>query len=165
MTARFISSPRFASRGYGRHHPLAIPRVSLAHRLAEAHPNVYVQQLSTNGIFAFAYAYRHNEIDYERYYPTLPVKQLDRRIRMLVSEPNSTFVSSHGLERQVSSTRTMRPVNVVLVSVESLSAEYLGHFGNDAGLTPNLDALAERGLLFTDLYATGITDYRLESQR
>ena len=36
MTARFISSPRFASRGYGRNHPLAIPRVALAHRLAEA---------------------------------------------------------------------------------------------------------------------------------
>jgi len=36
VTARFISSPRFASRGYGRNHPLAIPRVSLAHRLAEA---------------------------------------------------------------------------------------------------------------------------------
>ena len=36
MTARFISSPRFASRGYGRNHPLAIPRVALAHRLAGA---------------------------------------------------------------------------------------------------------------------------------
>ena len=36
MTARFISSPRFASRGYGRNHPLAIPRVALAHRLAQA---------------------------------------------------------------------------------------------------------------------------------
>jgi acetoin utilization protein AcuC len=36
VTARFISSPRFASRGYGRHHPLAIPRVALAQQLAEA---------------------------------------------------------------------------------------------------------------------------------
>lgn len=36
MTARFISSPRFASRGYGRNHPLAIPRVALAQQLAEA---------------------------------------------------------------------------------------------------------------------------------
>jgi len=35
VTARFISSPRFAARGYGRNHPLAIPRVSLAQQLAE----------------------------------------------------------------------------------------------------------------------------------
>jgi acetoin utilization protein AcuC len=35
VIARFISSPRFASRGYGRNHPLAIPRVALAQRLAE----------------------------------------------------------------------------------------------------------------------------------
>ena len=35
MTARFISSPRFAARGYGRNHPLAIPRVALAERLIE----------------------------------------------------------------------------------------------------------------------------------
>jgi len=36
LTARFIASPRFASRGYGRNHPLAIPRVSLAHELVRA---------------------------------------------------------------------------------------------------------------------------------
>jgi acetoin utilization protein AcuC len=36
LKARFIASPRFASRGYGRNHPLAIPRVSLAHGLARA---------------------------------------------------------------------------------------------------------------------------------
>ena len=36
MTARFIASARFASRGYGRNHPLAIPRVSLARELALA---------------------------------------------------------------------------------------------------------------------------------
>jgi acetoin utilization protein AcuC len=35
VTARFISSPRFAARGYGRNHPLAIPRVALAERLIE----------------------------------------------------------------------------------------------------------------------------------
>jgi len=36
LSARFIASPRFASRGYGRNHPLAIPRVALAHELTRA---------------------------------------------------------------------------------------------------------------------------------
>jgi len=35
VTARFISSPRFAARGYGRNHPLAIPRVALTEQLIE----------------------------------------------------------------------------------------------------------------------------------
>ncbi|MFQ5483027.1 MAG: LTA synthase family protein, partial [Nitrospinaceae bacterium] len=35
------------------------------------------------------------------------------------------------------------------------SAEYLGAFGNTFNLTPNLDALAGKSLLFTRFYATG----------
>ncbi len=46
-------------------------------------------------------------------------------------------------------------LNVVLVSVESLGAEFLGTFGNKEGITPNLDALAQKSLSFTQLYATG----------
>jgi len=51
-------------------------------------------------------------------------------------------------------------LNVVLISVESLSAEYLGKFGNTRGLTPNLDRIADEGLLFTGLYATGTRTVR-----
>jgi phosphoglycerol transferase MdoB-like AlkP superfamily enzyme len=50
--------------------------------------------------------------------------------------------------------------NVVLISVESLSAEDLGAFGNPQGLTPHLDRLAREGLLFTRLYATGTRTVR-----
>lgn len=52
------------------------------------------------------------------------------------------------------------PRNVVLISVENLSASYLGSFGNPAGLTPRLDALAKEGVLFTQLYATGTRTVR-----
>ena len=51
-------------------------------------------------------------------------------------------------------------MNIVLISVESLSAEYIGHFGNKLGLTPELDKLADQGLLFTNLYATGTRTVR-----
>ena len=43
----------------------------------------------------------------------------------------------------------------MLISVESLSADYLGQFGNSKELTPNLDHLADSGMLFTRLYASG----------
>lgn len=59
------------------------------------------------------------------------------------------------LWRQVSATEAERPFNVVLVSIESLSADFLGVFGNKQGRTPNLDKLAKQSLFFTQLYATG----------
>jgi len=51
-------------------------------------------------------------------------------------------------------------VNVVLISVESLSAEFLRHFGNKEEITPELDRLADQGLFFTNLYATGTRTVR-----
>lgn len=43
----------------------------------------------------------------------------------------------------------------MLIVVESLSADYLGEFGNQEGLTPNLDKLVGESLVFTNLLATG----------
>jgi phosphoglycerol transferase MdoB-like AlkP superfamily enzyme len=64
------------------------------------------------------------------------------------------------IERRIGGAGPEKRLNVVLISVESLSAEYLGSFGNARGLTPNLDRLADAGLLFTRLYATGTRTVR-----
>ena len=57
-----------------------------------------------------------------------------------------------------------RKLNVVLVTIESLSAKYLGSFGDPRGLTPNLDALRQQSLFFNNFYATGTrTDRGLEA--
>jgi len=53
-----------------------------------------------------------------------------------------------------------QPRHVVVVMVESLSAEFLGAYGSPKGLTPNLDRLAREGLLFTNAYATGTRTVR-----
>jgi phosphoglycerol transferase MdoB-like AlkP superfamily enzyme len=52
------------------------------------------------------------------------------------------------------------PKNVVLISVESLSAEYLGTYGNKENLTPYLDKLASESLVFDKLFATGTRTVR-----
>lgn len=51
-------------------------------------------------------------------------------------------------------------MNVVLISVESLSADFSGTYGRKDSLTPNLDALTKDSLLFTDLWATGTRTVR-----
>ncbi|MDO9372695.1 MAG: LTA synthase family protein, partial [Gammaproteobacteria bacterium] len=55
---------------------------------------------------------------------------------------------------------TKRPRNVVLISVESLSASFLGAYGATTGLTPHLDQLAREGLKFERVFATGTRTVR-----
>ena len=45
--------------------------------------------------------------------------------------------------------------NIVLIAVESLSADFLTAYGNEDGLTPNLDTLIGKSLVFDNLYAAG----------
>lgn len=47
------------------------------------------------------------------------------------------------------------PRNIVLITIESMSASYLERFGNEERLTPVLDSLCRSGLSFDRLYATG----------
>ena len=128
--------------------------------LADAEPNVFVQQLSSNGFFSFAHAFRNNEIDYDRYYPSFGAADLNSKIRKLVNQSNAEFNALEGIGRTVTPGHPPRKVNVVLISVESLSADYLGVFGNKQGLTPVLDKLAGQGLHFTNLFATGTRTVR-----
>ncbi|MCB9184828.1 MAG: sulfatase-like hydrolase/transferase [Flavobacteriales bacterium] len=49
---------------------------------------------------------------------------------------------------------TERP-NVVLVMLESWTADVVGVLGGDSGVTPGMDRLADDGLLYTNFYSTG----------
>ena len=46
------------------------------------------------------------------------------------------------------------PRDVVIVTIDTLRADRVGVYGNPHGLTPNLDALAARGVRFADASAT-----------
>ena len=128
--------------------------------LAETKSNAHVQQLSNNGIFSLFHAYRHNELDYEKYYPTMSEVDLDSEIRSLVAQTNTDFTMRGGIERTVSAHSPVKDINVVMVTIESLSADFVGRFGNRLGLTPELDKLADQGLLFSNFYATGTRTVR-----
>lgn len=129
-------------------------------KLADTKSNKFVEQLSANGVYAFGHAFFNNELDYDKYYPRLSEADLNTHVRALVKQSNSEFTGPEGIERKVSAYTPPKKVNVVLVTIESFSAEYMGIFGNKMGLTPELDKLAKRGLLFTNLRATGTRTVR-----
>ncbi len=128
-------------------------------RLAEFSSDGRANELAANGWFSFGHAFWRNEIDYDRFYATLPAERASAALAAELA-PAPADGSPRPYERDVRGEGPERKLNVVLVSVESLSAEFLGVFGNEARLTPNLDRLASEGLLFTRLYATGTRTVR-----
>ncbi len=50
--------------------------------------------------------------------------------------------------------KTKKP-NIIFIIMESFTAKLVGCVGGEKGVTPNLDKIAEDGLLFTNIYAAG----------
>jgi phosphoglycerol transferase MdoB-like AlkP superfamily enzyme len=130
----------------------------------EGSGNAYADELAGNGLFSLAAAMHRNELDYQRWYATLPQEEADDVLRDLhverlplsaTDQPSAMDDPPHD---KVPFSR--RPRNVVLVTIESLSAEYVGAYGATTGLTPELDRIAAEGLRFTEVFATGTRTVR-----
>lgn len=126
--------------------------------------NAYANELSGNGLFSFSAAARRNELDYDKFYRTIPQQQADA---ILTKNGLERKPLSHALTIDIQSQEvpeigsfTRRPKNVILITVESLSAEYLGIYGNKENLTPYLDKLAAHSLVFDKIFATGTRTVR-----
>ena len=121
--------------------------------------NQYVNELSGNGMYDFGFAFWHNQLDYNTFYKTISINKALGIIRK-----NLGFIPNNDKDqntvRVVTTNVPENRMNVIMISVESLSAEFLGSYGNTQGITPNLDALAKEGLLFTNLYASGTRTVR-----
>ncbi len=143
---------------------VALPALSL--QLAnvdemEFSKNSYANELAGNGIFSFSAAARRNELDYDKFYKTIPQALALSTLasvgadRKPLSETLDVAPNNAGM-----GTFKGHPKNVVLISVESLSAEYLGIYGNKQNLTPYLDKLATESLVFDKFFATGTRTVR-----
>ena len=109
--------------------------------------DIFGTEIQANGLQKFYYAFTHNELDYFKFYKTLPQKTAEKIFLEQFQPPQ--------LIRQISPTGPELKKNVVLISIESLSADFMAHYGNTEKITPFLDSLANKSLLFTNLYATG----------
>lgn len=120
--------------------------------------NVQANELAGNGIYEFFAANWNNELDYERFYTTLPAAEAFARTReVLTDRSDITLVGEEPatLSRRVAGRGGAHKYNVVLISVESLGSEFIGALGNTQGITPELDRISHDSLLFTHMYATG----------
>lgn len=109
--------------------------------------DVFQEEIQANGLPKFYWAFTHNELDYFQFYPVINQQEAEKSIL-------SQYFPSV-LRRDIQPGKPEIKKNVVLISIESLSADFMEHYGNTQKITPFLDSLADRSLMFTNLYATG----------
>ncbi|WP_095116911.1 LTA synthase family protein [Pseudomonas sp. Irchel 3F3] len=128
--------------------------------------NAYQRELASNGPYQFFAAFRNNELDYTQFYASLDAAQAGAQMHQELAEPNARFQASEpeDIRRHISASGEPRKPNIILVTIESFSAKYMGSNGDPRNLTPNLDVLRRESLYFNNFYATGTrTDRGLEA--
>ncbi|MBF0448545.1 MAG: LTA synthase family protein [Magnetococcales bacterium] len=129
---------------------------------SEISQNRFQNELAKNGIYSLFSAFRHNQLDYQEFYKQADEKAVLTRLRELLKTDDSEYLSDdlYDITRRIKRTGPEKKHNVIFITMESMSAEYLGKFGSKRGLTPYLDQLADESLFFTNLYATGTRTVR-----
>lgn len=128
---------------------------------AERSENRYQNELAKSGIYSFFSAYKNNELNYKEFYKLLDDKEAFTIIRNELADSSASFISNDfSIRRNIADTGTMVKPNVIMVTIESLSADFLQSFGNKQNITPVLDSLAKQSVLFTNMYATGTRTVR-----
>ena len=131
--------------------------------------NEYALELSGNGLFSLGAAMRRNELDYDKFYKTIPQEEADDILaRLGLQRPPLSTIGLTPVANQKPSAHvpavlgpfTRSPRNVVMITIESMSAEFVGAYGGTKGLTPNMDRFALAGLKFEQVFATGTRTVR-----
>ena len=123
--------------------------------------NQYAVELSGDGLYDFGAAFWNNELNYDKFYATIDQKKAFNILRDLLNRDSVVYnKQAESIQRTISYSQPEKKYNIVLISVESLSAEYLGVYGDTTHMTPNMDSLAKKGLMFSNLYASGTRTVR-----
>jgi phosphoglycerol transferase MdoB-like AlkP superfamily enzyme len=119
--------------------------------------NTYLNEVAANGAYQFFSAFRNNELDYHQFYRLGDDEQLSAKIK---TELGANGEGLYNIKREIKGNGKEKRLNVILITVESLSADYLTKFGNTQKITPFMDEWFKEGALFTNFYAVGTRTIR-----
>lgn len=125
----------------------------VSHRLES--DNLCASQIQQNGCYDFVEAFQSNKLDYDQFYAMIPEQQCRAVYRQLTALDTRQQTDTIAADWQAKLDIPTENVNVVLITVESLSASFLSAYGNEKHITPNLDTLMQHSMVFDQLYAVG----------
>lgn len=140
---------------------IGIFTVMIDNSVAEKNSNRYQNELSKAGIYSFFAAFKNNELSYDHFYQLISTDKAFSKMRLDLYGGNSTFTGNqHSIRRKISAKGNELKPNVIMITIESFSADFMNAFGGNQNLTPVLDSLAGEGVFFTNMYATGTRTVR-----
>ena len=116
----------------------------------EKSANVFTNELQANGMYKFYVAFVNNELEFHKFYKTIP----NAEAFQLLKKQLPTIANETTLRTIKNDTAELHK-NVVLITIESYSAEFMKAYGSEKNITPFLDSLAQQSMQFTNLYAVG----------
>jgi len=117
--------------------------------------NLCANQIQQNGCYDFLEAFRDNKLDYAQFYTMIPQQACRDAYRRLCAFDTRTHTDTVADRWKPLFNIPATPVNIVLLTVESLSADFLTAYGNTGHLTPSLDSLIPHSMVFDRFYAVG----------
>jgi len=132
---------------------------------SEQFDNRYNNELSKSGIYSFFAAFRNNELPYVKFYKTIDEKEAFKHVKKQFISKGEHLINpnQNNILRTVTNSDSInkpQKPNIIFICIESLSGAFLNSLGSDLNITPHLDSLANNGLFFNNLFATGTRTVR-----
>jgi phosphoglycerol transferase MdoB-like AlkP superfamily enzyme len=108
----------------------------------------FINQLTLNPVHTWFDSYF--DFDFHVHKMDKAFQRVQRELGISKPHPDSPIARAHQYPQ------AERRMNVVLVLMESMSADRMGIFGNPQNLTPGLDSLARNSIFFDNCFSNGI---------
>lgn len=109
--------------------------------------NSFLNQLGLNPVFTFVESINQKEID------LIEINKAYSEVSKALDIPSN---ENHDIARRAAcNTDSTKKMNVVLILMESMSANQMGIYGNPNNLTPFLDSLCQQSLFYPNTFSAG----------
>lgn len=126
--------------------------------------NLFANHLGLNGIFTLYKATRtgNGKTNKNFWLNAMPLEKATAITQELLLTPQDTLSDNKALAllrthqgNEKIAQRYKKKPNVVVILMESFSGVYTGALGNNLGITPSFDRIAQQGLLFSRFFSNG----------
>ena len=120
-------------------------------------------EIAANGASSFFRALRTNEIDYHTYYASRPTQtNLNNLVAQMKHNGGQfTRLAEGRVDRSYpANPNGLGKLNVVVIASESFGAEFSKLYGSNRDWTPQFDRIAQQGVWFRHMYASGTRTVR-----
>jgi phosphoglycerol transferase MdoB-like AlkP superfamily enzyme len=120
-------------------------------KITDIDNNNYLSELNKNGLYNLFSAFRHNTIDYFKFYKS---QDINTSLEDVYQYINPSENSPKTIERYIKAEGPKKDYNVFLITIESLSSSFLDQ-AYHGPLTSNINELIKQSAYFSNFYATG----------